>query len=209
MVYIGAVRTLQQNNVGGNLKTKLKSIASIQMGYSFRSRMETVGTGAIAVIQMKDLTAENRVDCSGLMRIDMEKLKDHHLVKPGDLIFRSRGQVTSSAILTDDPGKAVVAAPLLRIRVKSNFVIPEYLNWFINQEPAQALLASCAEGTALKMINKQALENLDVFIPPIARQRTIITVATYEEEEQFLIKKIASKRRQYIASTLMKLAKGE
>lgn len=171
--------------------------------------METVGTGAIAVIQMKDLTAENRVDCSGLMRIDMEKLKDHHLVKPGDLIFRSRGQVTSSAILTDDPGKAVVAAPLLRIRVKSNFVIPEYLNWFINQEPAQALLASCAEGTALKMINKQALENLDVFIPPIARQRTIITVATYEEEEQFLIKKIASKRRQYIASTLMKLAKGE
>ncbi|PHJ37609.1 restriction endonuclease subunit S [Desulforamulus profundi] len=126
-----------------------------------------------------------------------------------DLIFRSRGQVTSSAILTDDPGKAVVAAPLLRIRVKSNFVIPEYLNWFINQEPAQALLASCAEGTALKMINKQALENLDVFIPPIARQRTIITVATYEEEEQFLIKKIASKRRQYIASTLMKLAKGE
>lgn len=171
--------------------------------------METMGTGAIAVIQMKDLIAENRVDCSGLMRIDMEKLKDHHLVKPGDIIFRSRGQVTSSAILTDDPGKAVVAAPLLRIRVTSDFVIPEYLNWFINQEPAQASLASCAEGTALKMINKQTLENLDVFIPSLARQRTIITVATYEEEEQFLIKKIASKRRQYIASTLMKLAKGE
>ncbi|MCG9967348.1 hypothetical protein L9W92_04660 [Pelotomaculum terephthalicicum JT] len=72
---------------------------------------------------MKDLTVENRVDCTGLLRVEMEKLKDHHLVKPGDLFFRFLGQVTSSAILTDDPGKAVVAAPLLRIRVKSDFVI--------------------------------------------------------------------------------------
>ncbi|MDF9408817.1 hypothetical protein L7E55_10700 [Pelotomaculum isophthalicicum JI] len=100
------------------------------------------GYRAFAVIQMKDLTVENRVDCSGLVRVEMEKLKDHHLVKPGDLFFRSRGQVTSSTILTDDPGKAVVAAPLLRIRVTSDFVMPEYLNWFISQEPAQAFLAA-------------------------------------------------------------------
>lgn len=65
----------------------------------------------------------NCVDCSGLMRVEMEKLKDHHLVKPGDLFFHSRGQVKSSAILANDPGKTVVAAPLLWIRVKSDFVI--------------------------------------------------------------------------------------
>lgn len=188
---------------------KLKDIASIQMGYSFRSRLESIGKGAIAVIQMKDLSDENRVDCSGLLRIDMENLKEHHLSKPGDIIFRSRGQVLTAAILTDDPGKAVVAAPLLRIRVSSDFILPEYLKWFVNQEPAQTFLASCAEGTALKMINKQSLENLDVVIPSLELQRTIIAVDALEEEEQLLITKIAGKRRQYIASTLMKLAKGE
>ena len=74
--------------------------------------------GNVSVIQMKDLTDRNRVDSNALTLVDMEKPKEHHLVKPGDLIFRSRGLTTNSAILLDDPGTAVVAAPLLRIRVK-------------------------------------------------------------------------------------------
>jgi len=191
------------------MKTKLREIASIQMGYSFRTRLPSIGTGTIGVIQMKDLTVHNRVDCSGLMRIKMEKFKEQHLVNRGDIIFRSRGQVTTSAILLDDPGKAVVAAPLIRIRVTGDSVFPEYLNWFINQIPAQAFLTSYAAGTTQKMISKQALENLEVLIPSLTRQKTIIELAMLAEEEQSLINKIADKRRQYIALTLLEHAKGE
>lgn len=191
------------------MKAKLSKIASIQMGYTFRSRLESEDRGTIAVIQMKDLTDENRVNIKELIRIDMEKINEHHLVKPCDLIFRSRGQVMTASILVDDPGKAVVAAPLMRIRVISDYVFPEYLNWFINQIPAQAFLARCAEGTAQKMISKQALENMEIFIPPLERQKTIINLAALAEEEQFLIKRIADKRGHYITSTLIKLAKGE
>ena len=179
------------------------------MGYSFRTRLPSIGTGTIGVIQMKDLTVHNRVDCSGLMRIKMEKFKEQHLVNRGDIIFRSRGQVTTSAILLDDPGKAVVAAPLIRIRVTGDSVFPEYLNWFINQIPAQAFLTSYAAGTTQKMISKQALENLEVLIPSLTRQKTIIELAMLAEEEQSLINKIADKRRQYIALTLLEHAKGE
>jgi len=191
------------------MKIKLKEIASIQMGYSFRTRLESIGTGSIAVIQMKDLTVQNRVDCGGLLRIDMENLREQHLVKQGDLIFRSRGQVSTVAILLDDPGKAVVAAPLIRIRVTDDAVLPEYLNWFINQIPAQAFLASCAAGTAQKMISKQVLEKLEVFLPSLARQRTVIELAVLAEKEQHLMTKIADKRRQYIARALIEHAKGE
>ena len=65
------------------MKSTLKDIASIQMGYSFRTRIESMDSGAVAVIQMKDLTDQNRVDCSALARVDMEKPKEHHLAKPG------------------------------------------------------------------------------------------------------------------------------
>ena len=78
------------------MKVALKDIASIQMGYSFRARLESMDSGAVAVIQMKDLTNQNRVDCSALVRVDMENPKEHHLAKKGDLIFRSRG-LTSGA----------------------------------------------------------------------------------------------------------------
>lgn len=186
----------------------LGSIASIQMGYSFRFRLELVEQGDIAVIQMKDLTGDNRVDCSGLMRIDMPA-KEHHLVRTGDLIFRSRGQVTTSAILVEDPGEAVVAAPLFRIRVNHDSVLPEYLNWFIGEAPAQGYLASHARGTAQQMISKEALENLEITVPPLARQRSIIELAELAKREEKLMKTIAAKRRQYISTLLLQSTEGE
>ena len=88
------------------MKIELGNIATVQAGYSFRSRIESMDSGNIAVIQMKDLTSSNRVDCSELLRVDLDMPKGHHLVRPGDLVFRSRGLTSSSALLADDPGDA-------------------------------------------------------------------------------------------------------
>jgi hypothetical protein len=156
----------------GIMKVKLKNIATVQMGYSFRSRLDVIGGGETAVIQMKDLLDDNTVDCRNLVKIDMEAVKDHHLAKKGDLIFRSRGLLKTSAILLDDPGKAVVAAPLLRIRITSpDRILPEYLNWYISQRDAQVFFNSSAKGTLQKMISKQAIEELEISLPSLAKQR--------------------------------------
>lgn len=188
---------------------ELRSLASIQVGYAFRSRLESMNTGGIAVIQMKDLTEEGRVDCSALVRVDMERVKDHHLVRSGDLVFRSRGLVTKAALLEDDPGQAVVAAPLFRIRVKDKLVSPQYLNWFINQAPAQKYLASHSRGTAQQMVSIEALEALEIVVPSVERQRAVVEVAELAAQEQKLVREIAEARRRYISSTLLKSAKGE
>lgn len=190
------------------MKVKLKDIASIQMGYSFRARLESKDNGTVSVIQMKDLTDQNRVDVKALAMVDMEKTKTHHLVKPGDLIFRSRGLTTTSAILFDDPGPTVVAAPLLRIRVTHQKIIPEYLNWFISQKPAKIYFSSQAKGTTQKMISKESLEDLEVDLPPIERQKGIAALAALAEKEQQLLKKLADKRREYVAGSLIRLAQG-
>ncbi len=191
------------------MKFKLNKIASIQMGYSFRTRLDFMDQGQIAVVQMKDLNGENIVDCKNLMRVGMNTVKEHHLVRPGDIVFRSRGQVTTAAILVENPGPAVVAAPLLRIRVDQNVVLSNYLVWYINQPSPQALLASRAKGTSLKMISKQALESLEITIPPLEKQRVIAELAVLANEEQRLIKKIAGRRSDYISTKLMRLAVGD
>ncbi|MBU2622564.1 MAG: restriction endonuclease subunit S [Proteobacteria bacterium] len=190
------------------MKVELNKIASVQMGYSFRARLYSMNSGAVAVIQMKDLTDQNRVNCSALVRVDMDKPKEHHLVKSGDLIFRSRGLSTTSAILLDDPGIALVSAPLLRIRVSVNIILPEYLNWFINQPPAQAFLASRAKGTSQKMISKEEIEKLEIFVPPIERQKAIVEMASLAEKEQQLMKMLGEKRYKYISTHLIRLAQG-
>jgi restriction endonuclease S subunit len=192
------------------MKKKLKEITSVQMGYSFRSRLEASEGGGVAVIQMKDLLDDNTVGCDGLVKIDLDAVKEHHLAQRGDLVFRSRGHVTTAAVLLEDPGKAVVAAPLLRIRVtKPDKVLPEYLNWYISQRDAQIFLTSRAKGTVQKMISKQAIEDLEVALPSLEKQKNIVDLATLSAREQTLHHTLADKREQYISTVLMQLSKGE
>jgi len=192
------------------MKVKIKQVATVQMGYSFRSRLEASRGGDVAVIQMKDLLDDNTVDCSGLMKIDLESVKEHHLARQGDLVFRSRGQVTTAAVLNETPGKAVVAAPLLRIRItKPNKILPEYLNWYISQRDAQIFLTSRAKGTVQKMISKQAIEDMQVFLPSLEQQKNIIELAYLSAREQTILSTLAAKRELYISKVLMQLVKGE
>lgn len=191
------------------LKAALGKISSIQMGYSFRSGLEVMERGDIAVIQMKDLAGDHRVDCSRLLRVEMGSIKSHHLVQRGDLVFRSRGQLSTSAILDSDPGCALVAAPLFRIRADRQAVLPEYLNWCINQARAQAHFESRARGTGQKIIGKEALETLEISLPSLERQQQIVDLAELAQAEQDILKKLSELRRQHISAVLMNLTEGE
>ncbi|WP_292463310.1 restriction endonuclease subunit S [Methanolobus sp.] len=186
----------------------ISDIATVQMGYSFRSRLEASENGNIAVIQMKDLLDDNSVDFSGLMRIDMHNLKEQHFVRRGDLVFRSRGQVNTSAVIRDNPGKSVIAAPLLRIRI-TNFknVLPEYLNWYISQADAQRYLTSVQAGTSVNMIRSKELEEMPVHLPSLKMQNNIVELAALSAGERMILSALAEKRGRYISVLLMQLAK--
>jgi restriction endonuclease S subunit len=192
------------------MRMKIKELATVQMGWSFRSRLETSEYGGVAVIQMKDLLDDNTVGCDNLVTINMETLKDHHLAQKGDLIFRSRGQLHTAAVLLKDPGKAVIAAPLLRIRViHQEKVFPEYLSWYINQSDAQIFLTSRARGSLQKMISKQDIEDLEITFPSLKTQADIIELFSLSARELSLIRELANKRKQYISKVLSELSKGE
>ncbi|MDP2215805.1 MAG: restriction endonuclease subunit S [Methanolobus sp.] len=186
----------------------IKDIATVQMGYSFRSRLEASENGKVVVIQMKDLLDDNSVDCSRLMKIDMHTLKEQHFARKGDLVFRSRGQVNTSAIIRGNPGKAVIAAPLLRIRI-TNFenVLPEYLNWYISQADAQRYLTSVQAGTSVNMIRSKELEEMPVHLPSLKMQNNIVELAALSARERMILSALAEKRGRYISVLLMQLAK--
>ena len=187
------------------LKT-LKDIARVQMGLAFRSRIEPEADGTVAVIQMRDLTEDNKLSHRNLITIKMDKLSDRHLVKRRDLIFRSRRQTTTAAIIDTKIGPAVVAAPLLRIRVTSKHVLPEYLCWFINQSSAQAFLHSRATGTAMTVIGKSALDDLPVPLPPLETQERIVALAYLSNKEQKLMRELAAKKEKLVNGIQMRWA---
>ena len=153
--------------------SKLKKIAKVSFGATFRSRVETSPSGNMRLIQMKDLGGDNLVHLHKTVRVNLSKPKSGQLVRAGDIIFRSRGQTNTAALLNEKAEGVVLAAPLFRVRVNAKKVIPEYLLWWINQASSQNYLRSQAEGTMIKMISKQSLENLVVELPALEQQAAI------------------------------------
>ena len=192
-----------------NIAVNLKQIASVQMGYPFRSRLERDNKGNASVIQMKDITEEGRFNSDNLIRTNLDHIEERHLIRIGDIVLRSRGQTNKCALVNKDTGITVVTAPLLVIRILGNSLLPTYLAWYINQSTAQNYLTSHARGTSVPMINKQVVEQLPVTVPLIESQQKIVDLNDMLEKEQSLLEQLAMKREKYISHLLMQLLQGE
>lgn len=187
----------------GVMITKLKNIASVQMGHTFRARLEQTPHGNVAVVQMKDLGKDNRLDDRKLVFVLMHTLKERQRVRQNDLIFRSRGMNNTAALVDREPGHAIVAAPLLHLRVHNPSVLSGFLCWFINLPTSQSFLQSQATGTAMRMIGKKALESLEVQIPDISIQQRIIELGRLADREQTILESLAVKRKRLVENKLL------
>lgn len=183
---------------------KLGQVASIRMGYPFRSRLEHDETGATAVVQMKDIDDASLLHLEGAVRVNMPGFNEHHLIRAGDLVFRSRGRNNSVALISEDVGSAVLAAPMLLIR--PFYVLPAYLHWYINLPSIQATLAAQAEGTAVRMISKAALEQLEVAVPPVETQQKIVEIGQLAALEARITAELMGRRKALTEGILMRKA---
>ena len=182
----------------------LGELAEVQMGYPFRSRLEHDPQGDVAVIQMKDIDDANLLHAEETIRVALPKGKTHHLLRAGDLLFRSRGRSNGAAQVLEGIGPAVLAAPMLLIRPHD--VLPAYLCWYINTPATQAQLAGLAEGTSVRMISAEALKALEVPLPSQAAQQRIAQAAALAEQEQTLLARIATLRQRQTTHQLMNAA---
>ena len=95
-----------------------------------------------------------------------------------------------------------------RIRITDARVRPAYLNWYINQPPAQAHLAKHAEGSGVKMISKRALDELEVDIPPLERQAAIVRLAALTGRAKTAEARLENLRARLASEVMLNYARG-
>lgn len=183
----------------------LGSLADIQMGYPFRSRLRDQAPGPVAVVQMKDIDDGNQFRPGPMIRIALPPgtTSRRHLIRAGDLLFRSRGSTFGAAVVTELPQEAILAAPMLLIRPHG--VQPDFLCWYINSPAGQAQLAALAAGSSVRMVSAESLKTLDVPVPPVPVQQRVAEVARLAAHEQALTARIAELRQTITNHRLMQI----
>lgn len=82
-----------------NLRVHLRDIASIRLGYPFRTRIERDPHGEIGVIQMKDIGDRNQINLSDVYQVQIDGLEKWHLLEPHNILFRSKEVFNTAALV--------------------------------------------------------------------------------------------------------------
>lgn len=184
----------------------LKDIAEIFSGYAFRERVGAFPTGDTAVVQMKNIDTNDSLQLDGVPRVSIPDLNERQLLRQGDLLLRARGMFHTAALVTWPIERAIAAAPLMVIRLKSSLVHPPYLRWFLNQQATQAKLVKLAAGSHVRTLSKATVEELVIPLPPLDRQGQIAHLADLGDRERTLTMRIAEKNAWLLEKVLVRCA---
>lgn len=153
---------------------------------------------------MKDISPSDGIRWSECVPTELTGKRRPDYLSPGDILVAARGS-HNYAVLVDDgllaTGKQAVAAPhFYLVRLTTDTILPEFLSWLLNQAPAQRHLNQNAEGTLTKSIRRSVLEDTPVAVPPIARQRAILAMASSLRHEQRLVRQLVDNGERMMAS---------
>lgn len=179
-------------------KVSVSALCTVSTGWSFRGRIEPAEGVETLVVQMRD-TLSSGVDWASCVRTEVTGRREPDWLRPGDILFPARGNVSQAVLIDERIGslQAVAAPHFFVLRIRRSDVLPAYLAWWLNQEPAQRYLEQQAQSSTLvRNISLTALESVLVALPPFLRQQQIVDLASAIRREEELLHRLRQTNQQ-------------
>jgi restriction endonuclease S subunit len=149
-------------------------------------------------IQSTDFDSDkNWVDNLNPVLSTSPKLKRHYLTK-GDVLFAAKGREFFAVLYDGTYEPAVASSTFLVLQVQAKNVLPEYVVWFLNHTKTQLLLTTFARGTAISSISKSTLEQIEILIPSLSKQNSILEFSNLQQQERKLQQQIMQLKQEYL-----------
>lgn len=188
-------------------KVKLKEIAEITSGYSFRTKIQNDPKGDTYAIQMRDISEDRTKIIAVPHMVDGSKIHEKHLLKKGDLLFMAKGANNFAVCYDINFKPAVAASAFFIIRIKISELLPAYLCLYINSEMGQNYLQANMAGTYIPNINKSTLIDMEINIPTIENQEKLIKLFQTFKKEKQIISDIIMKKEIVVNEMIKKIIK--
>lgn len=185
------------------MKTLLKNIVNIQTGLFAKPSDK----GEVVYLQSKHFDESGKLLGELYPDLLADGISEKHLLKDGDVLFAAKGTKNFAAVYENQNPAAVASTSFFVLRSTNNKILPEYLTWFLNHPETQKLIKDNARGTAIPSIRKTVLENLEISMPSIEKQRTVITLAALVRKENELRMSILQQRKQLIEQQIINTIK--
>lgn len=181
-------------------RVKLKDliIKEIRNGYSPVCVEKPTGMWVLGLGALTD----NGLDVTQIKAITLVDFKKNFLLENGDfLVSRSNtlDKVGRSLLYRGEIKNCLYPDLMMKFRVDSNKVYPEFLEVFLKSEFVVKYFQRCAAGTSGSMvkITKKVLEKLEVPLLEFKQQQKIATILKKWDEAISLTEQLIEKKRKY------------
>ena len=191
-------------------KAVLSDIAAVVAGHPFRGKIEPTEGAQTVVVQMRDTSASG-LDWASCLRTEVSGRREPDWLRPGDILFPARGNVSLAVLINESIGslQAVAAPHFFVLRVVRPDVLPAWLAWWLNQEPAQRHLEPNSQSSPLvRHIARPVLEATPILLPPLSRQEQIVGLASAMQREEELLQRLRQTSQQIMTGLARDLLAG-
>jgi restriction endonuclease S subunit len=157
-------------------------------------------------IRLKDVTRDGIIKYEELENFNSEKVNEKYLLKKDNIILKAKSGDNTAAIIEEDIDNIVAASHFIVITVNdTNVLDPEYLVMYLNSEYAQDYFKKHAEGTVLPIVKIKTLEELDVKITEIEKQKEFGNIYKLIKEEKLTMERLMENREKQFKAHLRDL----
>ena len=183
------------------LKTRIQDIAQIQTGIYAKPDMH----GNAVYLQVRHFSEFGELDRQLERDLYIDEKMRKHLLQDGDILFMAKGSRNIAVIYRNFIGEAVASSSFIVVRLNENFrtqILPEYLAWYINHPRIQEFLKAHSKGSGIPSIALSGFARLEVSIPDIETQKTILVICALRTKERILVSELDMLKEQYIQHQL-------
>ena len=146
----------------GWVETTLGNLSDINYGYTEKASFEANGPHFLRItdIQNNDVNWGKVPHCP-ISKADYAK----HKLETGDIVFARTGATTGKSYLLSNPPEAVAASYLIRLRVKSDALLPEFVKFFFQTKGYWDVVNAGMTGSAQGGFNASKLAAMEITYP--------------------------------------------
>lgn len=174
---------------------KLHKIADIRFGVLYPAGAK----GEVHYLQVGDISESGHISVRQPVFVGGE-VSPADFLKPGDVLLPAKGSKLLAAAVSAAFGnnKAAASPSLFVIRVTNESVLPEYVQWFLNQPRSQWNLKKGAGGTNISSLSIKYIRNFKIKIPDLAVQKKLIALKRLQEREADILEQLRAGRDKLI-----------
>jgi restriction endonuclease S subunit len=163
---------------------------NIQYGFTGKTSEQ----GSFKYLRITDIQ-NSKVDWSSTpFAVIAEHEARKYLLQKGDIVFARTGATTGKSYLFVDKVPSIFASYLIRVVVKQDLILPEFLYLFFQSPNYWKQVMGKVVGAAQPNVNGQKLAEVSLPVPTITKQTETIHYLAFVQERQRFVVELQQKR---------------